>query len=412
MVAKKRGLWLVGARGGVAATVAVGLAELARAGSEAATVGLVTESPLLAGPDFPSWNQEAPWSSWVLGGHEVRAGTLLEAARELERQNGALPVGLADRHATTLDAIDRRIRPGVRFRSGTAIDALTPGSPTSSATPRALVEQIKADLIAFRESNQLDQVVVAILSSTEPPTPADTLPTTWDQLNPLLDRAESCPLRASSLYALAAIESGMPLINFTPSLGASCAALEERAVACGTPLAGRDGKTGETLLKSVLAPMFAKRALRVESWVGHNLLGNRDGAVLADPDNKRSKIDSKDALLARLLGYAPQSLVSIEPIASLGDWKTAWDHVHFRGFLGVPMTLQFTWQGCDSALAAPLVLDLARLITLAEERGEAGPINALAAFFKSPQGAVSDDFGVQFERLRAWVSGLERSSVP
>ena len=149
--------------------------------------------------------------------------------------------------------------------------------------------------------------------------------------------------------------------------------------------------------------MFAQRALHVDSWVGHNLLGNRDGAVLADPENKKSKLDTKDALLAELLGHAPQSLVTIESIDSLGDWKTAWDHVHFRGFLGVPMTLQFTWQGCDSVPAAPLVLDLARLITLAAERGEGGPIAALAPFFKKPQGATSHDFAKQFAALREWT---------
>ena len=123
---------------------------------------------------------------------------------------------------------------------------------------------------------------------------------------------------------------------------------------------GYDGKTGETLMKSVLAPMFAKRNLDVMSWVGHNIFGNMDGKVLDDPANKKSKVTSKDRLLSQILGYPPQTLVSIEYIKSMGDWKTAWDHVHFRGFLGTPMTFQFTWQGCDSLLAAPLVLDLVR----------------------------------------------------
>ena len=124
----------------------------------------------------------------------------------------------------------------------------------------------------------------------------------------------------------------------------------------GTCHAGQDGKTGETLLKSVLAPMFAARNLEVLSWVGHNIFGNLDGLVLDDPANKAAKIKSKDQLVGSILGYEPQTLVSIEYIRSLGDWKTAWDHIHFRGFLGTPMTLQFTWQGCDSLLAAPLVL--------------------------------------------------------
>ena len=116
---------------------------------------------------------------------------------------------------------------------------------------------------------------------------------------------------------------------------------------------GYDGKTGETLMKSVLAPMFAHRNLEVMSWVGHNIFGNMDGKVLDDPANKKSKVTSKDRLLGQILGYPPQTLVSIEYIASMGDWKTAWDHIHFRGFLGTPMTLQFIWQGCDSLLGRP-----------------------------------------------------------
>ena len=93
---------------------------------------------------------------------------------------------------------------------------------------------------------------------------------------------------------------------------------------------GHDGKTGETLLKSVLAPMFAARNLQVMSWVGHNIFGNMDGKVLDDPANKQAKVASKDHLLQQILGYTPQTLVSIEYIESLGDWKTAWDHIHFQ----------------------------------------------------------------------------------
>ena len=177
---------------------------------------------------------------------------------------------------------------------------------------------------------------------------------------------------------------GCSYINFTPSLGAAPAAIDELARLRGTRHIGRDGKTGETLLKSVLAPMFAQRNLQVMSWVGHNIFGNMDGRVLDDPANKQAKIASKDHLLGEILGYRPQTLVSIEYIQSLGDWKTAWDHIHFAGFLGTPMTMQFIWQGCDSVLAAPLVLDLVRLTELAWRRGETGPLRFLASFFKSP----------------------------
>ena len=167
--------------------------------------------------------------------------------------------------------------------------------------------------------------------------------------------------------------------------------------------AGRDGKTGETLLKSVLAPMFAARNLQVMSWVGHNIFGNLDGQVLIDPANKAAKVQSKDALVGEILGYNPQTLVSIEYIRSLGDWKTAWDHIHFRGFFDTPMTMQFTWQGCDSLLAAPLVLDLVRLVELSRRRGEIGVLGHLGSFFKSPLGLDENGFGSQFSRLEEWA---------
>jgi myo-inositol-1-phosphate synthase len=146
------------------------------------------------------------------------------------------------------------------------------------------------------------------------------------------------------------------------------------------------------------------------SWVGHNIFGNMDGRVLDDPRNKQSKVRSKDHLLASILGYPPQTHVSIEWIRSLGDWKTAWDHVHFRGFLGTPMTLQFTWQGCDSILAAPLVLDLVRLVERAHRGGEQGPLSWLACFFKSPIGVVEQDFSKQFALLDAWAQAAAGSA--
>ncbi|TWT96855.1 Inositol-3-phosphate synthase [Botrimarina colliarenosi] len=391
----KTGLWIVGARGGVATTVAVGLAALRR--GDAPAYGLATETAPFAGVDLPGWDQI------VLGGHEVRGGTLLDAARELEAGR-VLPIGAADRYADDLARLDASIRPGVLVRSGAAIESLADAaSVVPCATPREAVRRVAEDLIAFRDAQGLERVVMVLLGSTEPPVDAGALPTDVAALDASLDDAARCPLRASSLYALGAIEAGAALVNFTPCLGAGFRAIEEKYFDAALPHCGADGKTGETLLKSALAPMFAARALRVDSWVGHNLLGNRDGAVLADPEHKRAKVQSKERLLESLLGDAPQSHVSIEAIDSLGDWKTAWDHVHFRGFLGVPMAMQFTWQGCDSALAAPLVIDLVRLMDLALRRGEKGALGALAAFFKSPLGAAPRALIDEMNTLVEWA---------
>ena len=172
-------------------------------------------------------------------------------------------------------------------------------------------------------------------------------------------------------------------------------------------------------MKTVLAPMFAHRNLKVLSWVGHNIFGNRDGLVLDDPTNKTSKVETKDRVITQILGYKPSSLVTIEYLPDMGDWKTAWDHIHFEGFLGTKMTLQFTWQGCDSLLAAPLAIDLARLADLEKQRGGTGLMRHLACFFKSPEGVEENDFFKQWQRLkdhfsshRAMHESLPMSTVP
>ena len=150
--------------------------------------------------------------------------------------------------------------------------------------------------------------------------------------------------------------------------------------------------------------MFAARNLEVMSWVGHNIFGNLDGLVLDDPANKAAKVKNKDQLVGSILGYEPQSLVSIEYIRSLGDWKTAWDHIHFRGFLETPMTLQLTWQGCDSLLAAPLVLDLVRFVDVSQRRGEVGLLSHLGSFFKRPLGLENHAFDHQSALLAEWAA--------
>jgi myo-inositol-1-phosphate synthase len=115
-------------------------------------------------------------------------------------------------------------------------------------------------------------------------------------------------------------------------------------------------------------------------------------------------------LVREILGYRPSTVVSIEYVPGLGDWKTAWDHIHFGGFLDLPMTLQFIWQGCDSVLAAPLVLDLVRFTELAWRRNHVGPMPFLAGFFKSPYGVSEHQFDRQFQMLEDWASQLASST--
>ena len=395
MVERRVGLWLIGACGGVGSTTALGLAALARGLTP--PTGLVTALPRFGGLDL-----DRP-AAFVVGGHDIRQASLLSAVRELHGRSNVFDARLIEACAGDLEAWSANLRPGVAYRPNPVLAALADRPDfRPAATPRAAIDQVQRDIRAFQAAAKLDQVVVVNAASTEPVFEAGDEQQSLARLLPALDRPTAA-LPTSGIYAFAAIDAGFPFINLTPSRGASLPALEELARMRGVPLAGQDLKTGETLLKSVLAPMFARRNLRVLSWVGHNILGNRDGLVLNDPANKASKVQSKEALLGELLGYRPQSHVSIEYIESLGDWKTAWDHVHFEGFLGTKMTLQFTWQGCDSLLAAPLVLDIARLALLAQRRGESGVMAHLACFFKSPLGVNEHDFGRQFELLERYV---------
>lgn len=398
MQQRKIGLWLIGARGSVAATTILGLAALRR--GLVPPLGLVSTVPQLAGLEL------ADWDRFAVGGHEIRQVSLVEETRRLAADMRAFPPGLVEQCLEDLAEADARIVPGTAFGTGPTIQAMAGDQVPREDSPAETVGRLAADLAAFRQQNDLTHVVVVNVASTEPPVAPVPIPAAWDELEALLARPAACPLPASTLYAIAAAEADCSYINFTPSLGSAPPAVDRLFRLRGGRHMGCDGKTGETLMKSVLAPLFAKRNLQVLSWVGHNIFGNMDGKVLDDPANKASKVASKDHLVHEILGYRPQTHVSIEYIESLGEWKTAWDHIHFAGFLGARMTLQFIWQGCDSILAAPLVLDLARLTELAWRRGQTGLLTFLASFFKSPYGVAEHDFARQFQMLEDWAAAV------
>ncbi len=396
MSERRVGLWMIGAFGGVGSTTALGLAALARGLTP--PTGLATALPQFAAIPF-----DAP-TAFVVGGHDIRNTTFTRSVAELHSRSNVFADHILTQCTDQLDDWAKNVRAGVVFRPNAVIAALADRPDVRHAsTPRIAIDQIQKDLREFQAKHKLDQLLVVNVASTEPPFELRDEHQSFASLEAVLDRTTPAPLPTSSLYAFAALDAGFPYLNGTPSRGATLPALEELARQRKVPHAGQDLKTGETMLKSVLAPMFAKRNLRVLSWVGHNILGNRDGLVLNDPENKASKLISKDKLVADLLGYKPQTHVSIEYIESLDDWKTAWDHIHFEGFLGTKMTLQFTWQGCDSILAAPLVIDLARLCLLAQRRGECGMVRELAVFFKTPAGVAEHDLFKQFDMLERYL---------
>jgi myo-inositol-1-phosphate synthase len=400
---RRVGLWLIGACGSVGSTAALGLSAIARGLMR--PTGMVTETPLLRQLPLD------PLEALVIGGHDIRRSRFRDTVLGLHQRSNIFTDEQLEQCLPDLDGWSANVRPGTVLQTGATISALAELPEVQQVrTPRDAIQRIQADLRAFRDRHDLAQVTVINVASTEPPFPVGDVHSSLEKLNAALDRAVSPVLPASAIYAFAALDFGLPYVNFTPSLGSSLPALDELARLRKVPHGGKDGKTGETLLKAVLAPLFAARNLNILSWVGHNILGGGDGRVLNTPENKSSKVSTKDAVLGELLGYKPQTHVSIEYVESLDDWKTAWDHIHFEGFLGTKMTLQFTWQGCDSILAAPLVLDLARLALLAQRRGEFGVMGHLASFFKSPTGGCEHDFFKQFLMLRDYV--LQASEMP
>jgi len=403
------GVFFVGALGDVATTAAVGAAAISR--GLASSTGLVT-----ALADF----QEAGLVSLDalrFGGVDVRPGDIASNARALaSRENGVLDPKLVEQVAPELVTASRRVARGFLLGASPQVTAMaTPEARAERISGRQALAQARAAIAKFKVTAGVDRVVVVHLASTEPKDPEAEALRDDASLERRLDDAQRPP-PASLIWALAAIDEAAPYVNFTPSCGATPPVVAARAASRGVPIAGRDGKTGETLLKSALAPMFVARNLRVLSWAGYNILGNRDGRVLDDPAAKAAKKATKGSSLASILG--PQRLgtehVEIEFVPSIGDWKTAWDHIHFEGFLGTRMTLELTWRGADSVLAAPLVLDLVRLVERAARAGRSGAIPELAAFFKDPQGTPERALPEQMRMLQtlaAHFTDLERMAA-
>lgn len=395
MASRKIGLWLIGAGGAVGGSTALGLAALRR--GLICETGLVTCLPDLGGPDW------VPWTNIVLGGHEIRDVTWLDAVWELHHRSGLYSEDVIRSCEADLSAWQGAVRKGTLCGAHphAFMEAEINGAPRGE-TAAQTVTKLARDMTAFREAHALAHVVVINVATSEPAPGPEVSERKGGSIE---------PWPTSSLYALAAVDAGCSYVNFTPALGILAPGVLDRALQAGTLFAGRDGKTGETLVKSALAPMFAARHLEILTWAGHNLLGNRDGQALRDPAVRASKIRTKDKTVSAILGYAPATHVSIEYAESLQDWKTAWDLIHFEGFLGTKMTLQFTWQGSDSALAAPLILDLARLTDLEKERGGGGAMNHLAFFFKDPLGATTMNLHEQWAMLREHVRGGTSAST-
>ncbi len=395
---RRVGVWLFGACGGLATTVVVGARAIAR--NLAPPHGLLTETPM--GQELPLANID----DLVFGGHEVRDVDFSASARELHERDGTIAAPLLHALKADLKRLDRNLCRGVLPNAGATIRRMvgTTASRSNQASLRAQLDRIRKDIREFQRRNKLDQVVCVNLTSTEPRLRLTAAHRSLAKFEHALERNDERLVRPSALYAYAAATLGLPFIHFTPSNAALIPAIRECFEQNKAPYMGADGKTGETLVKSALAPMFKYRNLRVLTWQGYNILGDRDGMVLSDADNKRSKVESKDALLPGILGYPLHSHVGIDYVPSLQDHKTAWDFIHFEGFLGHRMSMQFVWQGCDAILAAPLVVDMVRFADYSAHIGESGPMHHLACYFKQPLDSNEHDLHRQWQTLVTYVA--------
>jgi myo-inositol-1-phosphate synthase len=262
------------------------------------------------------------------------------------------------------------------------------------------IEKIKKILDVFYSKSKVDELLVIYLSSAE-------------EHREFLEKIELSQLKRmigessdillpNVLYTYAVFDMGFPFINFTSCQANSLAALKELANRNKVAHCGRDGKTGETYIKSVLAPAFYARNFDVLLWESHNILGDNDGLTLKSKKLKKDKIEDKKLALS-LLGKEVEHNVRIDYVKPLGDWKTAWNLVEWKGLLGLRMSLQFIWRGHDGFLAAPMIWDLIRFLEYAARSGAYGVQKHLSFFFKNPIDYDNYNALEQFEYLKSLV---------
>jgi myo-inositol-1-phosphate synthase len=288
-----------------------------------------------------------------------------------------------------------------------------------AANKAELVEQLRQDIRTFLKDNGCDRAVAVWCGSTEIYQAASEVHETIDAFEKgLLDNHPN--ISPSQLYAWACVLEGVPYANGAPNLSVDFPAIQELARKHGVPIAGKDFKTGQTLMKTILAPGLKARLLGMHGWFSTNILGNRDGEVLDDPDNFKTKEVSKLGVLETIL--APKSnpdlygdlyhKVRIEYYPPRGDAKEGWDNLDIFGWLGYPMQIKVDFLCRDSILAAPIVLDLALFLDLAKRAQFSGIQEWLSFYFKSPMTAPQlypeHDLFIQSMKLKntlRWMMG-------
>jgi len=319
----------------------------------------------------------------VFGGWDIFEDNCYEAARTA----GVLETTLLDQVKPELEAV----RPWPAVFDQRYVKRLSGPNVKKGSSKRALADQVVADIRAFRAANQLDRMVLVWCGSTEVFMTETAAHRSLASFERALDASDP-DIPSSMIYAYAAIKEGIPYANAAPNLSADIPALVALAGQTGAPLAGKDLKTGQTLIKTIIAPGLKARLLGVTGWYSTNILGNRDGEVLDDPESFKTKEESKKSVLDYIL--QPElypalyrnlcHVVRINYYPPRGDNKEGWDNIDLFGWLGYPMQLKINFLCRDSILAAPIVLDLVLFLDLAKRVGMSGIQEWLSFYFKSP----------------------------
>jgi myo-inositol-1-phosphate synthase len=306
----------------------------------------------------------------------------------------ALKCGVLDKHEHIEPIADflKAIKPMPAVFDQFYVKRLEGTNVKKGKTKRELAEALRKDIRDFKAKHGCDRLVMVWCASTEVFIAPGPTHQTMATLEKAMD-ANDPSVAPSMLYAYAAIMEGVPYANGAPNLSCDVPALEALAKEKGVPIGGKDFKTGQTMLKTVLAPMFKARMLGVAGWYSTNILGNRDGEVLDDPESFKTKEESKLGVLEHTLQpkLYPDLYgnifhkVRINYYPPRGDNKEGWDNIDIFGWLGYPMQIKVDFLCRDSILAAPLVLDLALFFDLAGRSGMSGIQEWLSFYFKSPQ---------------------------
>ena len=339
----------------------------------------------------------------VFGGWDIFEDNCYEAAKTA----GVLDKDLLDQIKPELEAV----QPLPAVFDQRYVKRLFGPNVKKGKSKKDLAEQLRADIQKFKKDNGLSRVVMVWCGSTEVYLTESAAHASIGNLEKALEASDDA-IPSSMIYAYAAIKEGIPYANAAPNLSADIPALIQLAQQTGSPLCGKDLKTGQTLIKTIIAPGLKSRLIGVEGWYSTNILGNRDGEVLDDPESFKTKEESKKSVLDYI--FQPNlypdlyeklcHVVRINYYPPRGDNKEGWDNIDIFGWLGYPMQLKINFLCRDSILAAPIVLDSALFLDLAKRAGMSGIQEWLSFYYKSPMHAAGlypeHDLFIQLMKLK------------